>query len=188
MGDIYDEQILFKILRLPNDIPTRIKRHGGSDVATRNDIKAPEGISAPEATVVRLYNHSCEAMGELSDSGVDLIVTSPRAYQTYGRLKNTLNDALRPSPTVAEFLNGSSLARLRRLLLAYLCRFAVRSDPPSVEAFLGSSSPRFAGPEGRASSLCALLTKAGFSSPSRARRDPSLPALGTGLVEASPLP
>ena len=36
----------------------------------------------------------------------DLIVTSPRAYQTYGRLKNTLNDALRPSPTVAQFLNG----------------------------------------------------------------------------------
>lgn len=38
----------------------------------------------------------------------DLIVTSPRAFQTYGRLKNTLNDALRPSPTVASFLNGQN--------------------------------------------------------------------------------
>ena len=38
----------------------------------------------------------------------DTIVTSPRAFQTYGRLKNTLNDALRPSPTVAEFLNGTN--------------------------------------------------------------------------------
>ena len=36
-----------------------------------------------------------------------MIVTSPRAFQTYGRLKNTLNDALRPSPTVASFLNGA---------------------------------------------------------------------------------
>lgn len=39
-------------------------------------------------------------------SDVDMIVTSPLAYQTYGRLKNTLNDALRPSPTVASYLNG----------------------------------------------------------------------------------
>jgi HK97 family phage major capsid protein len=38
----------------------------------------------------------------------DLIVTSPRAYQTYGRLKNTLNDAIRPSPTVCAFLNGEN--------------------------------------------------------------------------------
>jgi HK97 family phage major capsid protein len=42
----------------------------------------------------------------------DLIVTSPRAFQTYGRLKNTLNDALRPSPTVAEFLNGQNGKRV----------------------------------------------------------------------------
>lgn len=36
----------------------------------------------------------------------DLIATSPRAFQTYGRLKNTLNGAIRPSPTVASFLSG----------------------------------------------------------------------------------
>jgi HK97 family phage major capsid protein len=36
----------------------------------------------------------------------DMIVTSPRAYQSYGRLKNTLNDALTPSPTVQDFLTG----------------------------------------------------------------------------------
>jgi HK97 family phage major capsid protein len=38
----------------------------------------------------------------------DLIVTSPKGFQTYGRLKNTLNDALRPSPTVQEFLSGAN--------------------------------------------------------------------------------
>ncbi len=36
----------------------------------------------------------------------DMIVTSPLCYQTYGRLKNTLNDALRPSPTVASYIDG----------------------------------------------------------------------------------
>lgn len=36
----------------------------------------------------------------------DMIVTSPLAYQTYGRLKNTLNDAIRPSPNVQDYLNG----------------------------------------------------------------------------------
>jgi HK97 family phage major capsid protein len=36
----------------------------------------------------------------------DMIVTSPLAYQTYGRLKNTLNDAIRPSPTVQSYIDG----------------------------------------------------------------------------------
>jgi HK97 family phage major capsid protein len=36
----------------------------------------------------------------------DMIVTSPLCYQTYGRLKNTLNDAIRPSPTVQAYLDG----------------------------------------------------------------------------------
>jgi hypothetical protein len=33
-------------------------------------------------------------------------VTSPLCYSKYGLLKNTLNDALRPSPTVQQYLNG----------------------------------------------------------------------------------
>jgi HK97 family phage major capsid protein len=38
---------------------------------------------------------------------VDMVVTSPVGYQTYGRLKNTQNDAIRPSPTVQAYLNGT---------------------------------------------------------------------------------
>src|ERR1022692_3687686 len=43
----------------------------------------------------------------------DLIVTSPRALQTYGRLKNTLNDAIRPSPAVQDFLSGANGKEVR---------------------------------------------------------------------------
>lgn len=42
----------------------------------------------------------------------DLMVSSPRGIMTYGRLKNSLYDALRPSPAVADFLNGQNGKRV----------------------------------------------------------------------------
>jgi len=37
----------------------------------------------------------------------NLIATTPQAYGKFGRLKNTLNDSMRPSPSVMDFLDGN---------------------------------------------------------------------------------
>jgi hypothetical protein len=87
---------------------------------------------------------------------------------------------------LAEFLNGSSLARLRIFLLAYLCRCAVRADCISLEAFLGPSFPRFAWPQEPHFLLVSRFATPGFSSMSQETSDPGLPAPGTGTVGASP--
>ena len=87
---------------------------------------------------------------------------------------------------IAEFLNGSSLARLRIFLLAYLCRFAVRSDTVSLEAFLGPFAPRFAWDESRTSSWRLASRERDFPLSHKALRTQDDQRLGRSWLERPP--
>jgi len=67
------------------------------------------GASPPIAPVAATGYNAVDAAiagARTAKLDVDMIVTSPLCYSKYGLLKNTLNDALRPSPTVQQYLNG----------------------------------------------------------------------------------